>query len=149
MLIMLLLGIVTLGVSYSRSISLSNSAREAARFGATLPVDGDVNSWLEAVADVASDSAAGDLDDGVPGQSICVAYVYPDGSAVQDRTVSLSEINGSRRVNVGVPCFADSRPSGERRVQIAVERESQVETGIYSRAVTLEAEVMVRFERSS
>ena len=146
-LVTLLLGTVSVGLSLNRNVSLNAGASESARFGATLPVEGDISSWLEAVADVAKDAASGDLNDSVPGQSICVAYVYPNGADANDRTVSLTETSGSRTTSVGTPCFTDSRPGTERRVQIALQRESEVETGVFSRDVDLGASAVVRFER--
>ena len=78
-LVMLLLGTLTAGLAYNRNNSLNNGARESARYGATLPVNDDLAGWLFDVADVARDSTGGNLEAGVPGQQICVAYVYPRG----------------------------------------------------------------------
>ena len=75
----LLLGIVTSGTALNRSNSINNAARESARFGATLPAD-NLTWWLNKVAEVAIDSATGDLEDGSPGRYVCVAYVYPNGT---------------------------------------------------------------------
>ncbi len=58
-LIMLLLGTISAGLTISHNISLNNGAREAARFGATLPVDSDIPSWLGNVADVAEQATNG------------------------------------------------------------------------------------------
>ncbi len=62
LLLTLLLGLVSSGTALNRSNSLNNAARESARFGATLPAD-NLTFWLNKVADVAIDSATGDLDD--------------------------------------------------------------------------------------
>ena len=146
-LIMLLLGTISAGLTISHNISLNNGAREAARFGATLPVDSDISSWLGNVADVAEQATNGDLGDATPGQSICVAYVYPNGADAHDQTVSITETSGVRSTNVGTSCFADGRPATERRVQISLQRQSDIETGIFSHELTLNATAIVRFDR--
>lgn len=149
LLMALLLGTVTAGIAYNRDISLNNGARESARYGATLPVEGDIAAWLYSVVTVARESATGELDPSVPGQHICVAYVHPDGTASDDRTVSVTETAGVRAVSIGTPCFSDGRPGDERRVQVQLRRESDIETVLFTSMVTLEAESVTRFERAS
>ena len=141
-----LLGIVTFGLSYNRAISLNNSAREAVRYGAVQPVDGDLDSWLERTADVAVSAATGDLDSGTDGQYVCVAYVYPDGVDTDDRTKMLVENAGVRTTSNGV-CMMDGRPASERRVQVVVRRNSNVQAVIYSRNLPLASHSVARFER--
>jgi Flp pilus assembly protein TadG len=149
LLMALLLGTVTAGIAYNRDISLNNGARESARYGATLPVEGDIAAWLFSVVTVARESATGELDPSAPGQHICVAYVHPDGTTSDDRTVSVTETSGVRTVTIGTPCFSDGRPGDERRVQVQLRRESDIETILFTSTVTLEAESVTRFERAS
>lgn len=148
MIVMLMLGTITLGLSFHRSLALNSSAHEAVRYGATLPVGANLNIWLNAVADVAIESAAGELDENQPGQHICIAYVYPLGSAPDDRTASIVESEGSRSITLGSPCFDDSRPASERRVQVQVGRETDVTAGIYTKELSLSAVQIARFERT-
>lgn len=143
-----LLGIVTIGISYNRYISMNNAVRESARYGAVSAVDGDLSAWLSTVADVSIAAATGDMDSTVAGQVVCVAYVYPDGTDPEDRTTRLVEQSGSRVEDTGTPCFTDGRPSSERRVQVQLERQSDLEALIYERTVTLSAESVARFERT-
>ncbi len=119
-----LLGTITVGTAYDASISLNNAARESARYGAVRPVEADLSGWLDVVADVAVNSATGELDSGVAGQFVCVAYVYPDGTDAEDRTVRVVEQAGSRQVQTGQSCFSDGRPSDERRVQVQLQRDT-------------------------
>lgn len=150
LLLMILMGIVTGGIAFNRNISVDNAARESARYGATLPVESGMNTWLNDVADVAIRSAAGDLNDGIQGRQVCIAYVHPDGSDVDDRTTRLTvNTAGARTVNVGGTCFADGRPNDERRVQVALERESDLILVLWGRTLTLAGESTVRFERAS
>lgn len=142
-----LLAIVTGGLAIRQSVSLNNSARESVRYGAVLPVDGDLNAWLATVADVAVSSATGDLSASSPGQSICIAYVYPDGSDPNDRTTRITEVGGVRTVDVGATCLADGRPASERRVQITVERTGYFDAFAFTTNITLSGQSIARFER--
>lgn len=144
----LLVGVVTSAVAYGRSTSLQTAVREASRFGATLPVDGDLNGWLSDVLAVARAAAVGDLDPGVEGQHICVAYVYPDGTDANDRTKRLTETLGvTGSTETGLDCYADGRPDDERRVQVVVERQSTIQAIFFSVDVTLDAPAAARYER--
>ena len=144
----LLLGTVTAGLAYNRNNSLNNASREAARYGATLPVGSDLTTWLNTVADVARESASGDLDPAVSGQQLCVAYVHPAGTTADDRTTRLIEVAGSRTVGVGSPCFNDGRPGTERRVQVEMSRTTRLDAVFHSTTLTLTAESVTLFERA-
>lgn len=147
-LMMLLMGIVTGGVAFNRGISVENAARETARYAATLPVDGDITAWLNDVADVAIGSATGDLDDGEQGRQVCVAYVYPDGTEANDQTTRLLvDAAGSRTVTTAQTCFSDGRPDDERRVQVRLERQSDLILVFWGRTLTVSGESTTRFER--
>lgn len=148
-LLSLLFGIITGGIAFSRNIAVDNAAREAARYGATLPVD-SMSDWLNTVADVAIGSATGDLDDGDPGRSVCVAYVHPDGGDPADQTTRLVvDAVGARTVSVGSECFADGRSNSERRVQVQLQRESDLIVVLWDRTLTLRGESTARFERGA
>jgi hypothetical protein len=144
----LILGSISTGLAYNSNNSLNNGARESARFAATLSVEGDLHVWLNAVADAAIGAAAGEADPSVTGQHICVAYVYPDGSAADDRTISLVEDSGSRGVLVGGYCFDDGLPDEERRIQVVLGRTAEVDAMVFHKQVGLEAHSVVRFERA-
>ncbi|NND02575.1 MAG: pilus assembly protein [Acidimicrobiia bacterium] len=143
----LLLGIVTVGLALNGKNSINNAAREGARYGATLTVDTSMTDWLNDVSDVAIRSATGQLDNGIDARTLCVAYVYPAGTAVLDRT-SRVEIDpaGNRTYALG-QCFADGRPNDERRVQVSAARDTEILALFFIRGVTLDAESVARFER--
>lgn len=149
MLLAFLLGTVTVGTAYDQSISMNNAARESSRYGAVRSVEDDLVGWLETVADVAVASATGELDSGVAGQYVCVAYVYPNGTSSDDQTVRLVEQGGSRTVQTGQTCFSDGRPADERRVQVQLTRDTDIEAVIFSQTITLNANSVTRFERIS
>ena len=150
LLLVILMGIITGGIAFNRNISVDNAARESARYGATLPVESGMHTWLNDVADVAIRSASGDLDDGIQGRAVCVAYVYPDGGDPDDRTSRiLVNSAGVRTISVGSTCFADGRPNDERRVQVQLARESDLILVLWGRTLTLQGESTVRFERAA
>lgn len=149
LIIVLMLGIITGGISLNRSVSLNNAAREGARYGATLPIDGDMAGWLDSVADIAIGAATGDLDDGQPDRVVCVAFVHPDGTDPTDQTVRIVvDEAGTRTITVGATCHADDRPDDERRVQVDVERSSELEVVFWSRTLTVHGTSTARFERT-
>ena len=147
-LLSLLLGIVTGGIAFSHNLSIDNAARETARFGATLPVNGDITAYLNQVADVAITSSTGALEDGVPNRIVCVAYVFPDGIVPNDQTTRLVEdAAGVRVITPGSTCLNDGRPNDERRVQITVQRDSQLAVFYFTRTLNLTGQSVARFER--
>ena len=144
--VMLILGSVTLGLAYNDNNSLNNGAREAGRFAATLPVD-TMNVWLNDVADAAEVATNGAVSDGATGSEICIAYVYPAGDEAHDQTTVLFRDASGTTVTPGAYCFEDGRPNDERRVQVLLGRESQVQAIVYTRNIELEARSVVRYER--
>lgn len=143
LLLMLLVGIVSAGVAYNHQLGLTHAAREAGRYGATLPVTnfGSLNQWLDEVAARAVDEATGSLGAGVDGHFVCVAYVFPDGGQVERRVDNEGVITHS-----GGDCFSDDRPSEERRVQVRVRRDSEFSVVFFSTTVTLGSEATNRYE---
>lgn len=150
---MLLLGIVSSGIAYHRNLSLSQGARESARHGATLPVSSyaSLSDWLTDIGDRAIADAAGQLEPGIPGRSICVAYVHPNGTAATplDRTTSKTVTGDgtfAAAATSHTTCFDDGRPASERRVQVRVERETEFGALFFSRTLTLSSEATSRYE---
>lgn len=145
--VMLLLGIVTTAIAYGQSSAITNATREASRFGATLTVEGDLSTWLTNVATAAEDAATGDLDVTKDGHSVCVAYVYPDGTESEDSTRRLA-VDKTGPTEDPAECYADGRPNDERRVQVVIQRGAKIETGFWSSDITLSAEAAGMFERA-
>ena len=148
LLLMLLVGIVSAGIAYNHQLSLAHSAREAGRYGATLPVSnfGTMSEWLDAVAVRAVDSAVGTLGPGTAGFFTCVAFVHPDGTTALDSTFRrVDNGSGSPTYEAGV-CFADGRPNDERRVQVRVARDVNFNAVVFSRTVNLDSDAVNRVE---
>lgn len=148
LLVMLLFGIVSTGIAYNHSLALTHAAREAGRQAATLPVSNFANldAWLAFVSTQAIADATGSLDNGVPGRNVCVAYVHPDGTLASDQTRRLITTTAGPQPTEALACFNDTRPSDERRVQVAVSRDADLNVVLFSTTVTLDSEAVNRFE---
>jgi hypothetical protein len=159
---MLVLGMLSGGLAYNRKISITGGAREGARYGATLPVNSDMATWLYTVAKSVRDGASGDLNDGVSGRRICVAYVYPNGVAdVNDRTSSVVINSGTfpasgAAISVSnTPCTLSDNTTvyddgitdpAQRRVNVVGSASSKIEVMLFSFTKTLESKSSTRFE---
>ncbi len=136
---MLLVGTITAAIAFGRDNSVQNAAREATRFGATLPGPVDV-AWLQTVRDVARSAASGDLDSDVSGQYICVALVG-GGSDLR-----LTDAGGIETTSSS-ECFSDGRLADELRVQVITERDTTIQAVVFNVDVTLSSNAAARYER--
>ena len=97
LLMCLILGVITGGITLNQKIAVTNGVREGSRFGATLSVvsgcpsgPATMTCWLTQVADVTQAAAEGELNNDVASRSICVAYVHPSETTIPtDRTTRL------------------------------------------------------------
>lgn len=148
LLIMLIVGMVSAGIAYNHQLALTHAAREGGRLAATLPLTnfGSVELWLDEVAARVVEDATGSLDPGAPGLVVCVAYVHPNGNPPTTNRIS----NGGPPVYAAVPCFNDDPDGGpqreERRVQVAVARETDFNVVFFSSTLTIDSEAVSRFE---
>lgn len=145
LLFMLIFGGISAGISFSRSNALQTAAREGARFGVTLPgaTDaGTVSDWLDSVIATTQAAALGELDDGVPGRTICAAIVTDDGVGTS-RTLSP---NGSTAD--GSQCFSDGLGTdGGPRAQVTAERETEIQAVLFAIDITVSGDAVGRYER--
>lgn len=147
----LVMGVFSGGILFNQKLTMTNAAREGSRYAATLPVEGVVsmNAWLDSVAEVAVNAASGELAVAVPGRAVCVAYVHPAGSTANDRTTKrVQRLTGPPAYSVGPSerCFADTRPTTERRVQVQVQRRGSLDAIVFSADPLLNASSVARFE---
>jgi Flp pilus assembly protein TadG len=140
LILMILLGLVSAGVAYNLKITLTHAAREAARYAAILPTEGDTDAWLGSVETHLLADATGSLDSGLPGAAYCIAYV--DASSTGTETKHIDETG---TVTSGW-CFDDGRGTKEWRVQIAVTRTSVLTALVFSKTITLRSEAASRYE---
>jgi Flp pilus assembly protein TadG len=144
LLVMLLVGTVSGAIALSRNNSIQNAAREASRFGATLP-DGGTAAWFTDVRDVARSAAVGDLDASVSNEEICIAFITAEDVAthVIDNGGVLSGVSGGK-----CPGFDDGRDgNSEARVNVVVQRDTAFNVVVFSNDLTLVAEAGARYER--
>jgi hypothetical protein len=141
---MLILGMISGGIAYNQKQGLTSAAREAARYGATLPVESPCTpvspDWLSCVSSDTVKAATGDLDVGVDGRRVCVTYIPSSGlpsTRVEDSTGSVTTSS--------TPCFTDGL-SG-KRVQVMVSRRGKLEALFFTlKNITLTAKSVNRLE---
>jgi Flp pilus assembly protein TadG len=124
LLLALVFGIITFGTAHEEKVSLTNAAREGARYGATLPYSA---TWYTQVKAVVTASATGDLS--VGGATFCIAYY--DGSAWHG---DAGQCNDSLT---------------DPHVSVYVTRPGTIETFFFKRSVTLKGSAIARFEATS
>jgi len=160
----LLFGMFSGGLAYNRKLALTNGVREGSRYGATLAVAqartqsspactlvSDLDCWLTQLATVTQQAAEGELGSSVNARQVCIAYVYPNGAAPQDgnRRLMRTATGDAFVSGATATCFADSRPAGERRVQVSGQRDGRLELLVTSTALTLRSRSVTRFEAAA
>jgi hypothetical protein len=153
---MLLLGMFTGGAAWNDRLALVNGVREGSRYGATLPVASapclpavnDLDCWLRQVARITIQASEGQLDADAAGRSICVAYVSPFTTPV-DETRKIT-ITGTQTADDGTissgSCYADSRPASERRVQVTASVPFEIQFVVGSVERTTTSRSVTKFE---
>jgi Flp pilus assembly protein TadG len=140
----LALGIFTGGTAYFNKITLTSSAREASRFGATVPEAQCTPTsrcsnmtWAQFVRSQAVMSSAGALT----ANQVCVALVSGPGAAPVAVDPSRTTAGGT------APCFVDDSADTGRRVQVSVSRPAQLEVVFFSRSLNLTSRAVTRYEQ--
>jgi Flp pilus assembly protein TadG len=147
----LVLGLFSLGVMWYRQLSLTQAAREGARYAATVPTgypdDSDTtgtptDDWLTLVADKVTSSA-------VQWQEVCVAYTGLLGREGETDTITARLVRDSNgdTIMTGTPCYADGDMSNvERRVQVRVTTSTFFNAFAYGTELNLGGAGTARFE---
>jgi Flp pilus assembly pilin Flp len=143
LLFMLIFGSITAGISFSRSNALQTAAREGSRFAATFPGGSSSagDGWFDTIIDTTVSAGLGDLNNGVPGRTICVAFI--DASGIKSRILDAS--NG--RTNGTAECIAGGDGLSDTRVQVTAARETQIQAVIYAIDITVSGDAVARYER--
>lgn len=143
LLFMLVFGSISAGMSFSRSNALQTAAREASRFAATFPGGSSTaaDAWFDSVLDTAVGAALGDLDSGVPGRTVCVAFV--DGSGIKSRTLDAA----GTRSNGTSECIPGGDGLSDVRVQVTTARDTEIQAVVFSIDVTVTGDGVGRYER--
>ena len=85
MLLMVLMGTITAGLTYSHHLSINNAARESARFGASLDYSLPASNWASSVRDRVLQSYA-DSSSALPSSNVCVRLVSSSGTSLAAAT---------------------------------------------------------------
>lgn len=149
-LMVIVLGIISFGITHHQNISIEGAAREASRFGATYPVEdaGSMEQWLRDVAQVAENAAIGAIGGADGSRMICVAH----GTGADPNSFSHLTVAGAQSIAAATEqlgwCFENTAPPGDTVVQVQLERDGWIETIVYSMKPRLTAEATNRFERN-
>lgn len=147
---MLILGLFSGAIAWNDNLALSQGARVAGRRAVTTPLPTPqttvtMGPWLDSVASQAVEASEGKMAATVSGRAVCVAYVYPAGTAA-DQTFK-REVTGSGAPTYGTtPCFDDGQGDTERRVQVVLARDGVLDIGVRRMSLTLRRQVVYRFE---
>jgi Flp pilus assembly protein TadG len=141
----LALGIVTGGIAYSHKIALNGAAREASRFGATLPEDQCVPAsncsgmtWAQLVRAQAVANSGGSLAT----TQVCVALVRGPGTA------PVAVAAGNTTAGGTSPCFVDNSADTNERVQVSVTKPATIEAVFFTRTINMTSRAVSRYEAS-
>jgi Flp pilus assembly protein TadG len=144
LLVILLIGTFTTGITLSYQNSLKNAVREGSRLGAVLPVDPAAPlPYLQTVLKQTVDAATGDLDPGVPERWVCVAYVATDNATVTRLTTAAASVQSEPCIPFGAS--GDTRT--EARVQVVAQRRSTIDGVFFRHSPLLTSRSVTRYER--
>ena len=80
-LLMVLFGTITAGLTYSHHLSINNAARESSRFGAALDYSLPASNWASSVRDRVLQTYA-DSSSPLPSANVCVRLVSSSGASL-------------------------------------------------------------------
>jgi Flp pilus assembly protein TadG len=147
LLIMLMLGIVTTGLSYSHSIGLTNAVREGARFGATtVTTDSTVTSTWS--ADVVRQVRGTQFDDTTSESGVCV-QLWKVGTGSLGGVCSAGTVAGLALPTsaTDAPRVPTSVPAGACVVRVVGARNFTLNIGLASWDRVTESTSVARYER--
>lgn len=137
LLMVIMLGTITTGLVLNDDLQLNHSTRDAARYGAAVPEDQAFASgtWATNVRDVAIARFGADLATA----NVCVALV--EGTTPVPLSASHTTQSG------GGACFDDSASGvSNTRVQVSANLPAQIDTGLYTFDLTLNADTVSMHE---
>lgn len=154
-LVLLLVGTVSIGITYSRSIALTDGVRESARFGAT--ADASATTWAQ---DVISQELQSQVDDASRPTAVCVQLwkvtattPTPAGSPVAGTSLCNQGTFGSPALSTSdasFPAVPSSVAVGSCVVRVLAARKYTVSLPpVSSVSGVLKRGAVARYERSS
>lgn len=141
-------GIINFGFAFNQKINLTQTAREASRYGATLslaasgtgsPPNGTIDTWLSKVQSVALSAGGEDVAASRSGRYVCVAYV----SATQTKSLTI----GSGAPASSAPCFPDGRT--DTRVQVVVRSDTVLDVLLFGGSITVGSQSATHYEAAT
>ena len=144
--LMLIFGMITAGLTYNHKIDLTHAAREGARYGATLaqlqcsgsPNPCGTQTWAQVVQSVVVQRAAGDLT----ASQVCVALVTGNPGASLGSGFSVNSANADGT------CYSDGNGDAGKRVQVAITKTGDTINAVLFRIpVTLTSQATAKFEQ--
>lgn len=136
---MLTFGMISAGFAFFYNIQITQAARDAARFGSTWDMEGDLDDGLAHMAEIAAEQAGwADVDDVPADGLVCVSYIGP---ATNDTLTygGLTTPPGG--------CFEDNQPSP--KVQVRIVRDSELNAVLFSWDLDLATQAVIPHERRS
>lgn len=146
LLVALMLGVVTAGLSYSHALGLTNAVREGARFGATSDAS-DAPAWA---ADVLERVRATQFDDPTRSAEVCVQLWKIGTGPVADSGACDPAVP---TLGIGVPAGETADPAvpssgaGSCVVRVIAAREFTINIGIASWTSVHTPSSIARYER--
>ena len=153
-LIVLMLGMFTGAMAWNQSQALGQGARIAARAGSTMPrpvpteaqTQTQVDTlWLDGLIDRALGASEGHMPTTITGRLVCVALVDPNGTD-PDTTISRTLTGTTTRTNSTTECFNDGQGDTATRVQVVLQRDGRIDTGLYRIPLTIRRTAVYRYE---
>ena len=153
---MLVFGTFSGAEAYNQKLTLNAAAREATRYGATLPVtpsdsncttgSSDIEKWANCVEQAAVQTATGQLKVGVAGRSICVAYVNNSGSGISTTSYTYTT---SDTGTPGTSACSGNAKGTEPQVQVVVKNDAQLQAILFTQTLHISADSVSRYERAT
>jgi Flp pilus assembly protein TadG len=165
--VMLVFGGISAATIYWHSISATQGARDAARYGATLPLSSaatpapgelTVDEWLDKVSQVAlREAGIGDRngDGTIDATDVAAADAYLCAAFVKGTSTTHVVATKSKTVSAAsgpattAPCVAsDGAPTDVDRVQVVIKRDEQFQAILLSRRITPQTSSVQPYQRS-
>ena len=170
--VMLMLGTLTGGLSYYRKLTITDAARVAARYGtvhampASFPVydpncsdtgqsniSSAIDQWLVDVACDAVYNAQGELDAGTSGRVICVTYMPSTSqTGVSETSLEWDQSSNSGSFASGQSCSQVTPVTASSTaaiVQVVAERTGNLDAVVWSQRLNLQSAAYGRYEEVS
>jgi Flp pilus assembly protein TadG len=141
---MLLLGIITFGLTYSNHLALTNTVREGARLGATAA---NTAAWGSSVRDRTVD-LYGDATNPLPTANVCALLIQKTAAATTVLESSDAACAAGSTAAGAVPATPTSIPDDACFVKVWAEMPAKLSWLLASSDITLRAESVSAYDRT-